>query len=148
MVTVLVAPRTSTVLRDHTSYVSEEKHQSRANSSDENRVDSQQTEHTRVTNTYLFRRRVFPVSMRTLFRIYLDFAIGGRGRCPECAFGDLDFALSGDGRWDITWRFVPCEDSSDQTFLFEGSNEFYWKVRRSQRVVGRVSRGSKPAACS
>lgn len=50
-------------------------------------------------------------------------------RCPECAFGDLDFASSGDGRWDITWRFVPCEDSSDQTFLFEGSNEFYWKVR-------------------
>eukprot|EP00903_Cladosiphon_okamuranus_P017318 g15956.t1 len=50
-------------------------------------------------------------------------------RCPECAFGDLDLALSGDGRWDITWRFVPCEDSSDQTFLFEGSNDYYWKIQ-------------------
>ncbi|CAN0109294.1 unnamed protein product, partial [Hapterophycus canaliculatus] len=49
-------------------------------------------------------------------------------RCPECAFGDLDFATAGDGRWDITWQFVPCEGSSDQSFLFEGSNEYYWKV--------------------
>ncbi|CAM9702843.1 unnamed protein product [Pylaiella littoralis] len=50
-------------------------------------------------------------------------------RCPECVPGDLDFSVSGDGRWDITWRFVPCEASSDQTFLFEGSNDFYWKIQ-------------------
>lgn len=43
-------------------------------------------------------------------------------------FGDLDFASDGDGRWDISWRFVPCEASTDQTFLFEGSHEYYWKV--------------------
>ncbi|CAM9699042.1 unnamed protein product [Ectocarpus sp. 13 AM-2016] len=50
-------------------------------------------------------------------------------RCPECLFGDLDFAADGDGRWDISWHFVPCEGSADQTFLFEGSNEFYWKIQ-------------------
>lgn len=63
-------------------------------------------------------------------------------RCPECAFGDLDFSSSGDGRWDITWGFAPCEDSSDQTFLFEGSNEFYWKVRGGCGVV-RVGQRSE-----
>lgn len=66
----------------------------------------------------------FPFSPSGISLIFLLYT-----RCPECAFGDLDFASSGDGRWDITWRFVPCEESSDQTFLFEGSNEYYWKVR-------------------
>lgn len=50
-------------------------------------------------------------------------------RCPECAFGDLDFAADGDGRWDITWNFVPCEGGGDPTFVFEGSNAHYWKIQ-------------------
>lgn len=28
--------------------------------------------------------------------------------CPECHFGDIDIGLPGDGRWEITWDFVPC----------------------------------------
>ena len=28
--------------------------------------------------------------------------------CPECNYGDLDFADSADGRWDIKWHYVPC----------------------------------------
>jgi hypothetical protein len=28
--------------------------------------------------------------------------------CPECKFGDIDMGLNGDGRWRITWDFVPC----------------------------------------
>jgi hypothetical protein len=27
--------------------------------------------------------------------------------CPECEFGHLDFAMPGDGSWDITW-LVAC----------------------------------------
>lgn len=51
-------------------------------------------------------------------------------QCPECAYGDLDFSQSGDGRWDITWNFVPCPGGDDEaSFLFEGSNDFYWKIQ-------------------
>ena len=28
--------------------------------------------------------------------------------CPECNYGDLDFAKRADGRWDIDWSFAPC----------------------------------------
>ncbi|CAM9561036.1 unnamed protein product, partial [Ascophyllum nodosum] len=50
-------------------------------------------------------------------------------RCPECAHGDLDFAMGGTGRWNINWRFVPCDDGDDPTFIFEGSNAHYWKIQ-------------------
>jgi len=26
--------------------------------------------------------------------------------CPECKKGDLDFALDGDGRWEIEWKAI------------------------------------------
>ena len=61
--------------------------------------------------------------------------------CPECASGDLDFATDGDGRWDISWHFVPCESGDDLTYIFEGSNPFYWKL---QPRGGKVSVGSFP----
>ena len=28
--------------------------------------------------------------------------------CPECKYGDVDFGLGGDGRWQINWDFVDC----------------------------------------
>eukprot|EP00904_Undaria_pinnatifida_P005778 jgi/Undpi1/232/HiC_scaffold_1.g00229.m1 len=49
--------------------------------------------------------------------------------CEECAKGDLDFATTGDGRWDITWKFVECPSGGDPSFIFEGSNEWYWKIQ-------------------
>lgn len=52
-------------------------------------------------------------------------------KCPECAFGDLDFRLDGDGRWDIRWRFVKCPKRGINMpkFIFEGSNPYYWKIQ-------------------
>lgn len=50
-------------------------------------------------------------------------------KCPECAAGDLDFAESGDGRWDISWKFVDCPGKDKPDFIFEGSNDFYWKMQ-------------------
>ena len=51
-------------------------------------------------------------------------------RCPECAMGDLDLARPGDGRWRIEWTPLECAvgDSSFQ-YAFEGSNDFYLKLR-------------------
>lgn len=51
-------------------------------------------------------------------------------RCPECVMGDLDLARPGDGRWGITWTPLDCAvgDSTFQ-YAFEGSNDFYLKVR-------------------
>ena len=49
--------------------------------------------------------------------------------CAECSKGDLDFAKSGDGRWDISWKFVECPSGGDPSFIFEGSNEWYWKIQ-------------------
>lgn len=28
--------------------------------------------------------------------------------CPECAFGDIDLGLGGDGRWEMQWDFIDC----------------------------------------
>lgn len=49
-------------------------------------------------------------------------------RCPECKPGDIDLSVSGDGRWDVSWKFIPCP-SNNPSFLFEGSNQFYWKIQ-------------------
>lgn len=51
-------------------------------------------------------------------------------KCPECQHGDLDFSESGDGRWEISWKFVPCSGGREEpSFIFEGSHEFYWKLQ-------------------
>lgn len=50
-------------------------------------------------------------------------------RCPECPYGDIDLAKSGDGRWDVSWKVIPCEGSSHIEFQFEGSHEFYIKMQ-------------------
>jgi expansin len=50
--------------------------------------------------------------------------------CPECKSGDLDFGMSGDGRWAISWKFVPCPSAdTNLSFKFEGSNPYYYKVQ-------------------
>lgn len=49
-------------------------------------------------------------------------------KCSECATSDLDFSKSGDGRWDIEWEFVECPYEEEPYFVFEGSNNFYWKI--------------------
>lgn len=50
--------------------------------------------------------------------------------CPSCAPGDIDLSMSGDGRWDVSWKFVACPGSSfPVSFLLEGSNDFYKKVQ-------------------
>lgn len=49
-------------------------------------------------------------------------------RCPECKKGDLDLSKSGDGRWQISWKFIPCP-GNDASFVFEGCNTFYKKIQ-------------------
>lgn len=49
-------------------------------------------------------------------------------KCPECGTDDLDLSMDGDGRFPIDWEFVPCPGSKP-TFIFEGSNEYYWKIQ-------------------
>lgn len=48
--------------------------------------------------------------------------------CMGCAWGDLDFAESGDGRWDIEWKFVPCP-GGEPHFEWQGSHQWYWKIQ-------------------
>lgn len=31
--------------------------------------------------------------------------------CPECKKGDVDLGLGGDGRWRISWDYVPCDEA-------------------------------------
>ena len=63
-------------------------------------------------------------------------------RCPECAEGDLDLAQSGDGRWDLRWKAVPCPGTKRRSFqyAFEGSNDYYLKlqVRNSYVPISKV----------
>lgn len=55
--------------------------------------------------------------------------------CGGCAKGDLDFAQVGDGRWDIEWKFVECPGSGNPSFIFEGSNDFYWKIQARETTT-------------
>lgn len=32
--------------------------------------------------------------------------------CPECKYGDVDFAANGDGRWKVEWKRVDCASKS------------------------------------
>lgn len=56
--------------------------------------------------------------------------------CSSCTggswggYGDLDFSDGGkDGRWDITWRAVPCPVEGPIEYVFVGSHKWYIKVR-------------------
>ncbi|CAN8062949.1 unnamed protein product [Agarophyton chilense] len=49
-------------------------------------------------------------------------------RCPECKYGDIDLSKSGDGRWKVFWKFVPCPGEW-VFFLMEGSNRYYMKLQ-------------------
>ncbi|CAM9985233.1 unnamed protein product, partial [Choristocarpus tenellus] len=49
-------------------------------------------------------------------------------QCPDCNHGDLDFGISGDGRWKVEWEFGKCQGSKP-TFLFESSNSYFIKVQ-------------------
>lgn len=50
-------------------------------------------------------------------------------RCPECKKGDVDLSKSGDGRWHVKIKFIPCPNDNEPSFLFEGSNSFYKKLQ-------------------
>lgn len=49
--------------------------------------------------------------------------------CPECKKGDLDFAINGDGRWNIKWKAIKCSVNQGIQFMFEGSNRWYIKLQ-------------------
>jgi expansin (peptidoglycan-binding protein) len=66
-------------------------------------------------------------------------------KCPECKFGDIDLAKSGDGRWKVSWQVVPCPGAGTISYKFEGSNNNYIKIQprgmatpASKVVVGGV----------
>lgn len=48
--------------------------------------------------------------------------------CYECKKGDLDLSSSGDGRWNISFKFIPCPNNQPE-LLFEGSNDYYKKIQ-------------------
>ncbi|CAL1530477.1 unnamed protein product [Lymnaea stagnalis] len=56
--------------------------------------------------------------------------------CPVCHEGDVDFALDGDGRWDITIQAVQCPvGSTIIQYAFQGSNPWYIKLQiRNARI--------------
>ena len=37
--------------------------------------------------------------------------------CPECKYGDIDFAMNGDGRWKVEWKRVDCASKSGRKLL-------------------------------
>lgn len=48
-------------------------------------------------------------------------------RCPECAYGNIDLDLNGDGRWKVEWYPVPCNVGDGKFhYYFGGSPNPYW----------------------
>ncbi|KAJ8304118.1 hypothetical protein KUTeg_017701, partial [Tegillarca granosa] len=56
--------------------------------------------------------------------------------CPECLAGSLDFALNGDGRWDIQIQAIQCPVGNTKIeYKFQGSNPWYIKLQiRNARI--------------
>ncbi|KAL4225934.1 hypothetical protein ACF0H5_013922 [Mactra antiquata] len=58
-----------------------------------------------------------------------------KDKCPECHSGDVDFAETGDGRWDITIQAVQCPVTGPIEYTLEGSNDYYIKLQvRNDRM--------------
>jgi hypothetical protein len=45
------------------------------------------------------------------------FFVAVNNLCPECKYGDIDFALNGDGRWKVEWKRVDCASKSGRKLL-------------------------------
>ena len=54
--------------------------------------------------------------------------------CPECAYGSLDLAASGDGRFQIEWQPVQCSSNGPLVYSFQGSNDYYTKLQVANSV--------------
>jgi len=66
-----------------------------------------------------------------------NFLVFVNNQCPSCPDnGDLDFALTGDGKWAISWVAVECPVGSGLfQYLFAGSNPYYIKLQvRNTRI--------------
>ncbi|XP_059142651.1 expansin-YoaJ-like [Physella acuta] len=65
-----------------------------------------------------------------------SFIVFVKDLCPECKEGDVDLALNGDGRWDVTIRAVQCPvGASTIQYTFQGSNPWYLKLQiRNARI--------------
>jgi expansin (peptidoglycan-binding protein) len=60
---------------------------------------------------------------KTCFEAIID------NKCPECKSGDLDMGENGDGRWPLSWSFMPCPSSGGLKSETQGSNDSYGKVK-------------------
>ncbi|XP_013389060.1 uncharacterized protein LOC106157840 [Lingula anatina] len=49
--------------------------------------------------------------------------------CPSCKQGDVDFALVGDGRWNIDFTAVPCPFNDNVSYRFQDSSPWYIKIQ-------------------
>jgi len=50
--------------------------------------------------------------------------------CPGCDPKSIDLAVTGDGKWGITWKGVACPVGSEKLkYKFQGSNPYYLKVQ-------------------
>ncbi|XP_046350524.2 uncharacterized protein LOC124131349 isoform X1 [Haliotis rufescens] len=65
-----------------------------------------------------------------------DFFVFANNLCPECHAGSLDFAVSGDGRWNIEIQAVQCPvGNTNIEYKFQGTNPYYIKLQvRNARI--------------
>jgi len=67
-----------------------------------------------------------PIST-TAFTVFVSDELPSGGK------GDIDIGTSGDGKWGISWKAIPCPvGSSKFSYKFAGSNPYYLKLQ----VVG------------
>lgn len=60
--------------------------------------------------------------------------------CPKCKYGDIDFAMNGDGRWKIEWYQVECVvGKSNLHYGLKVSNKHYMKIQVSNSIYPIVA---------
>ncbi|BFZ23917.1 hypothetical protein BsWGS_26957 [Bradybaena similaris] len=65
-----------------------------------------------------------------------EYIVFTKDLCPVCKAGDVDFALDGDGRWDIVIQAVQCPVGNTKIqYSFHGSNQWFVKLQiRNARI--------------
>jgi len=63
------------------------------------------------------------------------FLAYANNECPSCNTGGIDFGITGNSIWQISWIVVPCPVSSNIQYFFQGSNPYYIKLQARNTVV-------------
>ena len=70
--------------------------------------------------------------------------------CPECKYGDVDFAMNGDGRWKVEWKRVDCASKTGRKLMQANADTaaFLDMLRGNASTSSAADAASSPSSSS